>query len=216
MRIKFNDLEVGYELIDSNNIVLFSNKDKKAIEKFFQEKVLGRDENLFSISLGDKGVINSYFVLDLNKEIRFELDNDAIKTYERAFETKKDVQDEEKFCVILKLKENDSSFRTDWKNSYDEAYDEMIEIKRKYGVENFSVSMIRGSVYIHNYETFKTEVELIKNATLASSSDNYSVIEKSLNNLCLNENNISLDEAKNLVFIECSKSNNLTNQTLGK
>lgn len=31
MRIKFNDLEVGYELIDSNNIVLFSNKDKKAI-----------------------------------------------------------------------------------------------------------------------------------------------------------------------------------------
>ena len=180
MRIKFNDVEIGYELVNSNNMVLFADKDKKAIETFYRDKILDRNEKLFNVVLGDKGNINSYFILNEAGEIRLELDADAINTYERDFETKKELQDEEKFSVILKLKKNNQSFKTDWKNSYDEAYDEMIEIKNKFGVENFSISMVRGSVYIHDYETFKSEVELIKNATLASSSDNYSVIEKSL------------------------------------
>jgi len=108
----------------------------------------------------------------------------------REFENTKLDEPYEKFCAIWKLKDNDTIYRSEWLDSYDDADDLMAQVSTTFGVEKFKpfdFRMVETSIKSEQYKK-----ENVDNAKEIS--------EKDLDVLCLRVQDYDSLEHRILTF----------------
>jgi hypothetical protein len=197
MIIKFDYSEIQYLLKDTDYSTINTSDTKRGCENFYQTNILNRADKYFSFGYSSSNHVSEYSVFDDNKKLEYSFDRFNIAHFEKLYQSK-DV--EERFKVILKLKDSKTSFESVIFNDYNDAELFLSQVKLKYP-SGFDAIFIRGDKDILDYKNFPNEAEIIRKASLSSalSQDVFIVLNNDIK-----ETNLS----KLLIKYENSSSEN--------